>query len=122
QRRTSRVVPCCWQEDGPFLVASDTPRNPAALLFPPRPRRREMTALTVDQLLALFAATQGDRLHVLWVLLATAGLRVGEALGLKWEDVDLDARRLTVKRALQQRRAVGLVFVEPKTPRSRRAV
>jgi integrase len=31
---------------------------------------------------------------LLWVLLATAGLRVGEALELRWEDVDLDARRL----------------------------
>jgi integrase len=81
-----------------------------------------MTALSADQLIVLLAATRNDGLHVLWVLLATAGLRVGEALGLKWEDVDLDARRLAVKRALQQRRGVGLVFVEPKTPRSRRAV
>jgi len=97
-------------------------RNPAALVFPPRPRRREMTALSTDQLIVLLAATRNDRLHVLWVLLATAGLRVGEALGLKWEDLDLDARRLAVKRALQHRRGVGLVFVEPKTPRSRRAV
>ena len=97
-------------------------RNPAAPVFPPRPRRREMTALSADQLIVLLAATRNDRLHVLWVLLATAGLRVGEALGLKWEDVDLDARRLAVKRALQHRRCLGLVFVEPKTPRSRRAV
>jgi integrase len=59
---------------------------------------------------------------LLWVLLATAGLRVGEALELRWEDVDLDARRLAVKRTLQQRRGVGLVRVEPKTPRSRRGV
>ena len=81
-----------------------------------------MTALSTDQLIVLLAATRNDRLHVLWVLLATAGLRVGEALGLKWEDLDLDARRLAVKRALQHRRGVGLVFVEPKTPRSRRAV
>jgi integrase len=52
-------------------------RNPAALVFPPRPRRREMTALSTDQLIVLLAATRNDRLHVLWVLLATAGLRAG---------------------------------------------
>ncbi len=69
-------------------------RNPAGLVFPPRPRRREMKALSGDELIILLAATRNDRLHVLWVLLATAGLRVGEALGLKLEDVDLDARRL----------------------------
>jgi integrase len=55
-------------------------------------------------------------------VLGTAGLRVGEALGLKWQDVDLEAGRLQVKRALQRQRGNGLVFVAPKTPRSRRLI
>jgi integrase len=44
------------------------------------------------------------------------------ALGLAWDDVDLEAGRVSVRRALQRRRGVGLVFVKPKTTRSRRAV
>jgi integrase len=96
--------------------------NPTLLVFPPRPRRRETTALSADQLLLLLAKTRGDRLYPLWVLLSSAGLRIGEALGLRWQDVDLDRGRISVRQALQRRRGVGLVFVEPKTAASRRAV
>src|SRR5207248_6092225 len=39
------------------------PRNPASLVFPPRPRKRTMTSLTAEQLLLLFTATRDDRMH-----------------------------------------------------------
>jgi integrase len=52
-----------------------------------------MSALTSEQLIRLFERTQGERLHALWILLGPAGLRRGEALGLEWIDVDLDAGR-----------------------------
>jgi integrase len=97
-------------------------RNPAALVFPPRPRRREMTALSAAQLMRLLEYARGQRLQPLLVILGTTGLRIGEALGLRWRDVDLDAGRLVVRQALQRRRGAGLVFVEPKTARSRRTV
>ena len=97
-------------------------RNPAVLVFAPRPRRREMTALSAEQLMRLLDHARGHRLWPLMVVLGTAGLRIGEALGLRWRDVDLVAGRLVVRQALQRRRGVGLVFVEPKTPRSRRTV
>ncbi len=41
----------------------------------------------------------GDRLHALWVLAATTGMRRGELCGLGWEDVDLNEAVLTVRRA-----------------------
>jgi integrase len=56
------------------------------------------------------------------VVLVTTGLRLGEALALRWQDVDRKRGRLTVGRALQRRRGGGLHFVEPKTGRSRRTV
>ncbi len=57
----------------------------------------------------------------MWVLLLTTGLRRGEALGLKWSDLDLDAGRLSVRRTLV---AVGydVKWSEPKTAKSRRSV
>ena len=97
-------------------------KNPALLAYPPRPRRREMTALGTSQLRLLLQSTRSDRLYPLWVLLSCAGLRLGEALGLRWQDIDLEGSRLSVRRALQRRRGVGLIFVDPKTTRSRRAV
>jgi integrase len=63
----------------------------------------------------------GDRMHALWVLLATTGMRRGEALGLRWADTDLDGGRVRVVQTITQAR--GRIFVgEPKTARGRRSV
>jgi len=50
------------------------------------------------------------------------GLRQGEALGLPWDAVDLDAGTLRVRQALQRRAGVGLVIVEPKSCAGRRTI
>ena len=92
------------------------------LVAVPRPRQREMRALSAAQLATLLASSRSSHWYPLWVLLGTAGLRIGEALGLKWSDVDMVAGRLHVRRALQRQRGRGLVFVEPKSYRSRRMV
>ena len=60
----------------------------------PRADRPEIRTLSIADLRVLFEATKRDRLHALWVLLATTGLRLGEALGLAWKDIDLLAGRL----------------------------
>jgi integrase len=96
--------------------------NAADLAQKPRPERTEQRTLSAEQLVHLLETTTGDRYHALWVLLGTAGLRLGEALGLKWADVDLPKRTLTVQRALQRQAGRGLVFVEPKSKGSRRTV
>jgi hypothetical protein len=55
-----------------------------------------------------------DRHDALWVLLATTGMRRGEALGLRWNDVDLDAARIRIVQTIIQTRSVVSVG-EPKT-------
>ncbi len=50
------------------------------------------------------------------------GLRQGEALGLLWDAVDLDAGTVTVRRALQRQAGKGLVLVEPKSRAGRRTI
>jgi integrase len=99
-----------------------TSRNPTEVVTPPRPAKREMTALTRKQFGRLLASSRDDHWYPLCVLLGTAGLRIGEALGLRWDDVDLAARRLAVRRALQRQQAAGLVFIPPKTRSRRRSV
>jgi integrase len=55
-----------------------------------------MTALNRSRLQHLLNVTAGSRWHVLWILLGTTRLRLGEALGIKWDDVDLAEGRLVV--------------------------
>ena len=98
------------------------PINPSDAVRPPRSDRTEMKTLTEDEVRRLLATTVGMRDYGLWALLVTTGLRLGEALALRWSDVDLEERRISVKRAVQRQRGAGLVFVEPKSARSRRIV
>jgi integrase len=89
----------------------------------PRIPQSERPWFTAEELDRLFRTTAETRLGALWVILGTAGLRLGEALGLKWEDIDISRRTLLVNRTLQRRRAGGgLVFAEPKSARSRRTI
>jgi len=97
-------------------------RNPADAVTAPRPDRKEMKTFGEDQVRQLFEATEDDRLHALWVLLATTGLRLGEAIGLRWQDIDLQAQTLTVRSSLQRQKEAGIVFVEPQTRTSRRSI
>jgi integrase len=97
-------------------------RNAADGVIVPRPEPSEMVTLSSEQLQVLFEATNGQALHALWVLLATTGLREGEALGLRWSDVDMEKATLVVRRALQRHGSAGLVMVDPKTARSRRTI
>jgi integrase len=99
-----------------------TLRNPTELVSPPRPARREMTALTGAQFRQLLRKTEGSRWHPLWVMLRTSGLRVGEALGLGWQDVDLEGARLAVRHSLQRVPGKGFVLAQPKTQKSRRTI
>lgn len=57
-----------------------------------------------------------------WWVALLLGLRQGEALGLKWRDVDLDAGVLTIERTLVREPGKGLVFGTPKSKASRRLV
>jgi integrase len=99
-------------------------RNPIDSADPPSIRgdgTKELKTWSAAQLRAFLEATKDERLAALWHLLAMTGLRRGEALGLRWEDVDLEAGRLSVRRALIPNGAV-VVVSEPKTARGRRSV
>lgn len=95
-------------------------RNVAALARPPRLVRRELRALTAAEVRRLFEATAGHRFGPLYALLVGSGLRIGEALGLGWSDVENGS--LTVRRALHRASGNGYTLGEPKTRQSRRTV
>jgi integrase len=92
-------------------------RNPADLAEPPKKVRGEMRALTIDQVGKFFVAAVGDRWEALWHVLMGSGLRPGEALGLKWED--LHGSKLRVQRSMVPGSKGSWILSEPKTGRSR---
>jgi integrase len=99
-------------------------RNPADQADPPRQRSMvtsAMTTWTAEQAERFLDSVAGDRLYALWVFMLTTGVRRGEALGLRWTDLDLDLGRAAIS---QTRVAVGydVVVSDPKTSRSRRTV
>ncbi len=96
-------------------------RNPAALARPPAASAVERTTWSGDDLREFFDFVADDRLYGLWVLLATTGMRRGEALGLRWSDVDLDGGVLTINQTLTTADS-RLIFDSPKTKRSRRSI
>ena len=78
-------------------------RNPAERARDDLPRGQtaaEIAIWTPEQLGQFLRATSSDRLHCLWVLAATTGMRRGELCGLRWEDINLHTGTLTVRRAL----------------------
>lgn len=96
-------------------------RNVVRLVDPPRLVRAERPALSTADARRLLAAVAGDRLEALWITTLACGLRQAEALGLRWEDVHLDAATIRVERVLD-RQGGRYVLVEPKTRSSRRTV
>jgi integrase len=76
--------------------------NVAELVEAPRHQAREIQPLTPEQARRLLEAAKGHRLGGVISVATALGLRLGEALGLRWADVDFDAGTLSVKQALER--------------------
>jgi integrase len=107
--------------------------NPARLARVPtrqredwRPRSAPRQPWSVDELRRFLEVAGRGRLAPLWTVYVTTGLRRGEALALRWDDVDLDAGTLAVRRNRTAAMVDGTRAVyddeQPKTSASRRTV
>lgn len=98
------------------------PRNVAHGVKVSQAGKEEVRPFSPEQTNAFLEAVSGDRFEALYVLAVHTGLRQGELMGLCWEDVDLKARTLSVKRTLSGAKGGQPVFGTPKTAKSRRTV
>jgi integrase len=97
------------------------PHNPTEIVKAPRSAPEEIRPLNREQTKTFLEVARGERFEALYVLSVTTGLRQGELLGLKWDDVDLENHLVRVRRTLVRNN--GRLFLgEPKTKRSRRTV
>ncbi len=97
--------------------------NPASKADPPKQRMggSHLQTWTSEELRLFLLAASADERHILWVLLAMTGMRRGEALGLRWQDLDLENGLVLVRQTVV---AIGgkVEFSTPKTARGRRIV
>ncbi len=95
--------------------------NVARLSRTPKLIRPEGRTLSPEQARALLASLHGHRNEALYTLMLATGMRRGEALGLKWKDVDLKRGVVRIRRSLK-REGGHVVTADTKTSKSRRAV
>lgn len=96
--------------------------NPAVLTEPPRQVRKEVKPLTADQVRLFLDAIKRDMLYPIILTDVSTGLRRGELLGLKWEDVDLKDGTATIRRTLLQLQGQVILQEDTKTKSSRATV
>ncbi|MFF0086955.1 tyrosine-type recombinase/integrase [Streptomyces canus] len=100
----------------------EIPRNVARNVRTGTPRPRRFEPLTADEARQFLASAQGHRLHALIELALHTGLRKGELLGLRWEDLALDTGTAAIRRTLQRTSAGGLTTLPTKTRASERRI
>ena len=104
-------------------------RNVCDLVSPPRRKRFEIQPLSVEQVQQLLAVTRDHRQEALFLLALATGMRRGELLGLKWQDINFQAEMLQIRRILTRvptkvKKPQGATYVEaePKTEKGRRSI
>jgi integrase len=98
--------------------------NPASVVHPPKLDKNEIHPWGVEEIVSLMntARTDGSPYYIPIFLALTTGLRRGEILALRWADLDLEKRMLTVDQAIEQTKEHGIQFKDPKNKPSRRTI
>ena len=97
--------------------------NPCSKVELPRAESVQPVVWTAEEVQTFLEHTRRSRYVTLWRLLFATGMRRGEALGLQWDDLDLPAGRLTIRRNLQaDSRESDIRYGPPKSRRSHRTI
>ena len=96
-------------------------KDPLRGTKPPKPTRREFQLPSPDDARLFLQVAQTDRLYALWAFLALTGCRRGEALALRWDDIDWARKHVTIQRTQSGWGATRRAH-PPKTPSGRRIV
>ena len=104
-------------------------RNVAGLVTLPKGRKHEAKALTQEEQNLFIRGLLGERLRPAFLLTFATGMRCGELLGLRWQDVDLNEGVIQIKQTLSRIKTFSdsgqktkLVFDTPKTEKSKRTI
>lgn len=95
-------------------------KNPMDVVTKPKDRAQERPSLTVEQAAVFLEAAKDDSLHAFLSFLLLTGVRPEEAQGLRWEDIDLEDRSVSIRRSMKRTPGGGWEFADLKTATSRR--
>jgi integrase len=98
------------------------PRNVCALQRPPKVVSEEMRILSPEQVVGFPALLDGYEIAAVSVTALFTGMRRGELLGLDWDNVDLDAKLIKVRKSLEETDEGGLQCKPPKTKAGKRDI
>jgi integrase len=98
------------------------PRNVCDAVSLPRKTRYEVQPLTMEQAQQLLIAVRDHKLQGLLTLTVTTGMREGELLALRWQDIDFANQSLQVRRSMGYIPGKGYLEFEPKTAKGRRNI
>jgi integrase len=96
-------------------------QNAASNVAPPRVMSSEIEIIREDQIQIVLRKLRGRSIYMIAALALSTGMRRGELLGLRWQDIDLNSGTLRVVQSLEQTKA-GLRFKAPKTKHGRRTI
>lgn len=99
----------------------DISKNVANAVTPPRVKKVKFEVWNENQLKIFLDAAKNNRFYVVFELAASTGMRIGEILGLRWVDVDLDNSKLSIRQAYTKAHE-GYEFNEPKTASGERSI
>jgi len=97
-------------------------RNVCDAVDPPRVAHKQVATWTAAEVRRFLAVATQDGYHPYWLLAVATGMRRGELLGLRWQDVDIARSRVHVRQSVTVGKKGAPIFQEPKTPKARRVI
>lgn len=97
------------------------PRNVAALVSPPKSQPKEMKVWTAEQAQAFLSVADQSIYGPIWIVALVTGMRKGELLGLRWQDIDFETGVLHVRQTVGALHG-KIEYKKPKTAKSRRDI
>ena len=97
-------------------------RNVCDAVDPPRVAHTQATIWTAEEVRTFLSIAVDDTYHPYWLLAVATGMRRGELLGLRWQDVDIARSRVHVRQSVTVGKKGAPIFQEPKTPKARQVI
>ena len=96
--------------------------NPASTVKLPKYQKPDIRYMKNEEIRDFLTQAKDSKFYIAFYLALTTGMRRGEILALRWQDIDLDNHKVSVNQSLVRVKEGGLIFQEPKTKLAKRTI